>query len=169
MLRTSEEIVSHIKEHQGQIFDFAAEVLAPYLPFEYAQLVVDDLTEEEWCAPDEKGRTLPLSLDRTTILREMRHYMEFAIGKATGHRGLSASRSVSKFKAWDWLLGDEEIDAGYENYGAPTLKAICERYSFDLPPHNHENGAEEWCERCMFDRMAAGEPCMDACEEGCGL
>jgi hypothetical protein len=82
--------------------------------------------------------------------------MAFAWGKARDHRGISASRSVEKMRTWVWLLDDPEITANYQNYGAPILRAICERYGFPIPDGDD------------MRRMSEGEPCRDGCDEGCG-
>ena len=88
--------------------------------------------------------------------------MPFACEKASGHRGISASRSIEHFRNWLWLLGDDELlefsggDNNYINCGAPILKAIADKYRFDWPDDDGLN------------RMARGEPCVDGCVEGCG-
>lgn len=92
----------------------------------------------------------------------MLDYMPFALGKAQDHRGLSASRSIDHFRAWLWMLSDDEtlgfcdVEENYTNYGAPILREICENYGFDTP-------AETW-----FANMASGGPCSPDCRDGCG-
>jgi hypothetical protein len=91
----------------------------------------------------------------------MRDYMEFAWGKADDHRGLSAMRSVEKFKAWVWLLGNDKLvefcedDDHYAYYGAPVLQRICQEYSFPIP------------DDAGIQRMMKGLPCKDGCTSGC--
>jgi hypothetical protein len=95
---------------------------------------------------------------REDVLNKMREYMPFALQKAMGHRGISASRSVQHFRVLVWLLdeyGDIDWDA-YENYGMPILKQIAERYAFPFPDS----------EAAM--RMANGETCSVGCDAGCG-
>lgn len=61
-------------------------------------------------------------------------YMAFAWGKANGFRGISASRSMSHYKAWLWMLGQdqfEDIVDGMEFYGKPQLIRICEFLGVD--------------------------------------
>jgi len=113
----------------------------------------------QFCKPDaDLSEHKPEPLIRRRVLVLMREYMPFAVEKATGHRGLSANRSIEHFKAWVWLLGDyAEIDwNNYKNYGAPILKQISERYGFDLPPSE------------TLSRMARGAPCIAGCDMGCG-
>jgi len=101
----------------------------------------------------------PDGADREAVLSRMRDYMDFAIEKARDHRGLSALRSISHFKAWIWLLGDEDYEAmswdRHGPYGVPILKQICERYGFE-----HEFAG-------ILARMAEGKPCTDGCNNGC--
>lgn len=102
----------------------------------------------------------PLSDDR--VRDEMRQYMaEVGWDKVLGHRGISAGRTVEKMTAWLWLLGDDEMvrfaedDSNYPQYGAPILKAICEKYGFPIP----DDPAAR--------RMAVGRRCVPDCDEGC--
>ena len=149
-MRTANEIVDRCLA-KGDIFGFSAEALAEFLTFEEAKpLLKDTATPDKWeCEP----RT------REAVIRKMADYMNFAWGKVEGHRGISASRSVDKMRAWVWLLGDDdalrEIErAEYAQYGAPKLAVVCHRYGFPIP-------ADEWA-----TRMIAGEPC--GAYEGCG-
>lgn len=150
-MRTPREIAEHYSRHQkDDLLGFTGGVLVSHLPFDLAQpFLKPSVTSEEWG---------PLPLVWDAVLAEMREYMAFAWEKALNHRGISASRSVEKMRAWLFMLGDDEL-AGmerYENYGAPILLAICKKYGFLVP---NELAAE---------RMARGLPCTDGCDEGCG-
>lgn len=100
--------------------------------------------------------------DRESVIAEMREYMDFAWEKALGHRGISAGRSIDHFKAWLWLLGDDETkafldgDENYSQYGVPCLKKVCDVYGFKMPDDE------------AAKNMAEGRPCHPDCEEGCG-
>lgn len=110
------------------------------------------------CKPDaDLSDHEPVSQERDAILGVIREYMPFAVEKATGHRGISAGRSVDHFKSWVWLLGDyEEIDWNdYENYGAPILRQICQRYDIPVP------------DDVGFTMMAGGHKCSAHCDQGC--
>lgn len=91
----------------------------------------------------------------------MKDYMAFAWEKALGHRGLSAGRSVVRFRAWCWLIGDDDAVAfiddekNFPYYGVPILRYLSRRYAF-LEPEGEE-----------VDRMAGGKRCREDCEE-CG-
>jgi len=152
-MRTDEEILRRLGEIKGDdFFGAQSSELVSRLPFAIARpFLIDEATEAGWKT---YGR------DRDAIVGEMRGYMEFAVEKATGHRGLSASRSIEHFRSWVWLLSDEDFSAidweDYANYGAPILKAVANRFGIDLPDDP----------RLM--RMAEGKICSPDCEGGCG-
>lgn len=125
-MRTQKEIVDYLNsEDEDGIFSFRHEVLVPFLTFENAKPFLKEGVTDWKCS----------DLSRDSVLSQMRKYMEFAWGKVLDHRGLSANRSVSKMKAWRWLLGDSnKIEwRNYPNYGAPILAQVCELYSFNVP------------------------------------
>lgn len=149
-MRTYEEIKEKCQDPED-FFGHIAEVCVPYLPFSYAKEFLKEGVEE-WEHHE---------LTKENILKDMKDYMEFAWGKVENHRGLSASRSVEKMQAWLWLLEDELYDKieneeiEYKNYGAPILKAICEKYNFEIPNN-------QW-----INRMSIGLKCNELCDEGC--
>lgn len=126
-MKTQEEIVARLNQSDS-MFGFDRSVLVPFLDLEHAKpFLVPDMTD--WTQ---------VPLDRETVLNQMREYMDFAWRKVEDHRGLSASRSVEKFEAWLWLLGDEPVIADfdaapYENYGAPKLHVVCKAYGLPVP------------------------------------
>ena len=153
-MRTQQEIVDRMKA-ESSIFAFGSEVLAGYLELEHLR---------PFCKRDaDLADHKPSPLTSEHVLAEMRGYMEFAWGKALGHRSISASRSVEKFAAWLWLLGDDEMfsfaeaDSTYAQYGVPVLKAISVKYGFPFP------------DGPAVARMAQGLPCTAGCVEGCGV
>lgn len=122
------------------------------------QFLKDEITPELW-ASQSKPNT------RESIIASMRDYMDFALEKARDHRGISAGRSLDHFRAWLWLLEDEETlaflddEKNYPQYGAPCLKKICEVYDFKEYAEQFEGS---------LGNMARGESCTNGCEEGCG-
>lgn len=153
MTRTHEEIVEKLKEKQEEFMSFWPELLIGYLPFDHAKsFLKEGVKEEDW----EKDR---ISYDREHILEVMRDYMVFAWGKVEAHRGLSAGRSVDKFEAWTWFLGDDlDLESiSFENYGAPKLAKVCEFYGFSIP-----NSME-------VENMRNSQPCELNCNNGCGV
>lgn len=133
-MRTDEEIVAHVKKvSEGfDLFSTVADLIV-YLPYKHAkQFLKEGVTEEDW---EESYRPLT----REAVIKEIINYMDFAIGKAEGHRGISADRSIEHYKRWVWLLGDDDLlefledSDNYENYGAPMLKKICETYKIPFP------------------------------------
>lgn len=152
--RTDAEIVARINEIKDQDF-FGTETteLLARLPFIAARpFLLAAATYEDW-------EKVLRPNTRESILEEMRDYMTFAWDKATGHRGLSASRSIAHFCGWLYLLGEDELleysEHNYRPYGAPILARICERFGFTAPTD----------ERAL--RMMRGESCRPDCDEGC--
>lgn len=155
-MRTDEEIKARIEVIKKEdFFGFSIGDLLLRLTREQAKEIVGSSLEGE---TDDSWSTLPR--DRASILVEMGKYMTFAWEKVLDHRGLSATRSVQHYKAWIWLLGDEDFAAidwdRYPNYGAPVLLQICDRFGIGRP-----TSAE-------LLNMAEGEPCRVDCKEGCG-
>lgn len=154
-MRTTADIVElYRREKADDMLGFTADALLGYLSAEqFAEFAKPDADLSDWDQDE---------LTQDAVTERMRNYMEFAWGKALGHRGISASRSVAKMRAWLWVLADDELvtfaeaDENYENYGAPILWRICENYDFPLPDDSRAK------------RMAHGEPCFAGCDEGCG-
>lgn len=138
--RSNEEILAEFDRRSKDVllFDFGMEELIFRLPIELARPHFnDDVNEEEF-------RSEQKSMLYHDIIAEMRDYMVFAWDKANDERGLSAMRSVQRFTAWLWLLGDKETfafandDDNYASYGRPILAKICEVYGF--PNENKRGG-----------------------------
>lgn len=53
-------------------------------------------------------------------------------------------------------------EAGYENYGAPKVRAFAEGMGWSWSVLVPEGDAT------LLDRMASGLPCVPDCEYGCG-
>lgn len=153
--RTQDEILARFQA-ADDMFGFAREVLIEamtpetVLRFNPDATIGDDWTA--WSAADVKAKALS--------------YLDFAIEKATGHRGLSAERSVTKLREFAWLLGRDDVVAAmdaaeYPQYGMPKVKAFADgmRWPFS---------AETSWEQRALNRMAQGLPCTDDCGEGCG-
>lgn len=126
-MRTDKEILARVeavKDHDW----IGTEVsdLLSYLSFESVKPFLNEgVTEDQWSV---------IPRTRESILDEMLEYMPFAWDKANNGRGISASRSMSHYRAWTWMLGDEDkfgelLD--YEFYGKDNLVAICNHYGWD--------------------------------------
>ncbi len=158
-MRTNLEIVSKIRKHENDFFGFISTDLLEYLSFDLAKqfLEGDDIKKVE----SGKAKWKPSSLKTPYIIKSMKKYMVFALSKAENHRGLSASRSIEHFKAWIWLLGNDDYNFirwnNYKNYGAPVLRQICEKYQFAFPDDN-----------IGLKNMSQGLKCSENCKEGCG-
>lgn len=159
-MRPIDEILSRIEEVEpGDFFGAQLDGLIQALPFEHAKrwLLDDEASEAIW----EEDRSKDPKADAVK-------YLEFAVGKALDHRGLSAGRDIDHYRGWLWLLcTDEEFaefeETDYEPYGVPQLKVAARLL-----------GVEEWfTTRCETDgrlmRMADGDSCSRDCQEGCGF
>jgi hypothetical protein len=124
-MRTDDEIVARIDALRPTDFlGFDTQDLIVVLPFERAKKYLKpDAPADQWH---------PEPRDRESVLRKMRDYMPFAWEKANDCRGISASRSMSHYASWVWLLGDDLGDlTDYEHYGKDNLVRICEKYGWD--------------------------------------
>lgn len=151
-MRTMAEIAERCRS-SDDFLGFEQSALLDFLDFEHAQpFLKPEVTPDQW-----KSKLLT----REAILDIMREYMQFAWEKVENHRGISASRSVTKFHAWCWILGEDEAveictNTEYAQYGAPILRALSERFGFPLP------SGEVW-----YERMSTGIPC-GVSDCGCG-
>lgn len=157
-MKTVEQIIEHIDstKNLGTLSTIGDLVMfLPYKQVTQKHYLKEGTTKDEW-------DKLCLPLTEEVVIKEMREYMEFALEKAQKHRGLSASRSISHFINWLFILEDTELlefadnDGNYQNYGCPILKKICDKYGFKYP---EDEGMQN---------MAKGLPCRPDCDEGCG-
>ena len=115
-MRTDDEIVARLKEVSEGEHDWLGTEqgdLIARLPWDKAKpLLSVDVTEEQWAG-------IHISRDRYHLINEMREYMPFAWEKANGFRGISAGRSMSHFRAWVWLAGDDLGE--FNHYGFENL------------------------------------------------
>lgn len=160
---TTQEIKEKAVESKNanKLFAFDIDVYMNYLPYEYVkEFLKEGVTEEEWNkALKEDGHELPATHE--SVVADMKSYMEFAIGKALDHRGISANRSVQKMEAWTHIIRlYDEIDwDNYANYGAPILRQICDKMGWQ----------EMYQDKADFIRMSEGKKCTPDCNEGCGM
>jgi hypothetical protein len=165
---SQDEIVAFYQETRPlDLFGWYAEVLVTAMDFDHARpLLKADVTEEVWTA-DGCPKT-PDALRADAV-----DYLTFAFGKAAGHRGLSADRSVHKMAAYLFLLGYplEEYDtAGHENYGVPKLLVAARLLGTWQPgqPATGKDGEPDATEVDDLVRMGQGLPCELGCQLGCG-
>ena len=156
-MRNEQETIEQYRKEEKEVFSFAEDLLE-FVTFEAAKEFIEPKLLKDYESGKEKWTfTKPT---RANILKKIRDYMEFALGKAEDHRGLSAERSIEHFKHWVWLLGDKDYKTidweNYTNYGTPILKQICEVYEIDFPEDNHK-----------LVSMSQGKKCDIECE-GCG-
>lgn len=157
--RSQDEILARMVAACEDLFGFRREVLLLALDFDHArQFLVGDATAEQWAAATP-----------TDYAAEALAYLGFACGKALGHRGISASRSVDKLREWAWLFGRDDVvsamdSARYAMYGVPKLRAFAVRMG--------DPWAAVWTEHAVpggeLDRMSRSELCRPDCDAGCG-
>jgi hypothetical protein len=151
-MRSAEEIVKYIEKNKDP-FGVVLDELVPFLPYEHAKSY---LNEGVTCAHWERDNCYT----KEGVLRDAEEYMEFAWEKAGNHKGLSARRSLIKMLAWMFLLERDDIveamdQAGFVNFGAPMLAAVCEAMYWPIPDDEE------------IRRMIAGKPCVPRCDRGC--
>lgn len=153
--RTGEEMLARLRDvAPDDWLGFKREVLLVWMPYEQARaLLKEGTTADQWAAAvAEEG-------DPDTAAQG---YLEFAIGKISDHRGISASRAVDKLTEYAWLFGRDDVvaamdAASYAQYGAPKVKAFAVGMGWPWPADEGE-----------LERMADGEYCTPDCEDGCG-
>lgn len=126
-MRTQQEIVNRIDALKDNDFmGFQRSDLLSCLDFEHAKpFLKEGVTADQWQAE---------SCEPEAVKARMLEYMPFAWEKANGCRGISASRSMSHYSAWIWLLGDEDYFGDlqfYQHYGKSNLIMICKRYGWE--------------------------------------
>jgi hypothetical protein len=159
--RTQDEILARFLDVADEdMFGFAREVLAA---------AMDEATIRKAFPDINLPLAAPAEPDTSAAAQR---YLAFAIGKIVDHRGISASRSVTKLTEYAWLLGRDDVvkamdGADYAQYGAPKVRAFAEGMGWPFAdpagPSYREAPYRE-----ALERMSQGEPCRDGCDEGCG-
>lgn len=161
-MRSVEEILERIRyESDRDILGLSIGDLISVLTFEEAESIRnEDATKEDWGKVSSK--------DCEDVKRQLIDYMSFALEKCVNHRGISASRSIGHMRNYVWLMEDDEAlvfvedDSNYQNYGAPMLKYLSDRYGFDYKSVLDETEIK------MFLNMSKGLPCGLGNDCGCG-
>lgn len=161
-MRTTAEIITRIEAVQrgGDFFGTQTNDLLAALDFEHAKSYLrEGVTAEQWAEA--------MVATEGGIRDAAAGYLEFAVGKALNHRGISASRSVDHFRAWVFLLGtDEQLaqleSTEYEQYGVPQLAVAAEILEIPMTWDALLAASPE------LANMAKGEPCEPGCDSGCG-
>jgi len=141
------------------MFGTVRDHLIPYLPWSSAKrfFASDFVT-----AIDSGSRAwIQETVALDAVKAEMDSYMPFALSKAREHRGLSSMRTIWHYRAWLFLLDDDdgvafaEDESNYANYGVPILLWVCTKYGINFPD-------EPWA-----SRMSMGRGCEPGCGAGC--
>lgn len=153
-IRTQDEILERIRHlNRSPIgLGFHQEVLVLYgLDYDHAApFLKADVTRGAWGSPSTKS-----------VKDKAVQYLEFAIGKALDHRGLSAARSIEKMECFCWLLGGREgivTDEPFPMYGLPGLRAAAGFLGVSWPTGDSK-----------LDNMTAGRVCEPGCMDGCEM
>jgi hypothetical protein len=136
-MRTQAEIIERIKTaKKNDLFGFECGDYAGALTKESAEslrgiLLKDDADLSDW---EQQFKT------DEDVRKQCIGYMDFAWEKANNCRGLSAMRTMTHYKAWLWLLGQDGFDdlENYSHYGKDNLVRICK--FFDLDPKKWDDG-----------------------------
>ena len=122
--------LEYVKEHIDEI------ELDEFLDKRFTKRFIDFIPSNEWEKYGYKyvGKKeyVPKEWTEENILAQLRDDVEFAIEKATNHRGISAGLMNDVLKSWCIVLenGLENTDYGW--YGDKLIKAIDEYYGFGL-------------------------------------
>ena len=154
-MRTQQELFDYATGPGQDFFGFALEAVAGYMPFDIIKdKLKEGYTQEMW------------DMDRVeyteeNVRKDLAEYMrDYGWPKALGHRGISASRSVTKIGTWAYALGHDTQailkSSEWGQYGAGHLAVFCKL--LDLPIPEGED----------VENMIAGRPCEPGCEIGCG-
>lgn len=123
-MKTTKEVYEYCNKQKG-LFSFHLSAVAAFLPYDVIkESLKPETVESEW-----NEKSIPLT--RENVIAEMKDYFSFAMEKADDQRGLSAARSMQKYQAWIFALGDEEFSdslSNYSDYGKPQLEEIKARY-----------------------------------------
>ena len=94
---------------------------------------VEDWDDLGFSLQDGADAPAPKEWTRGSILQQLAADLEFAVEKAEGQRGISASLMYEVVKMWLWVLEDDlQHHSDYHNYGRPFLREVQEKYSDEL-------------------------------------
>lgn len=121
--KSSREILDYI-EKENDFMGNTIEVLINYLDWDSAKTMFKAEYVEKVDSGKEKWSQIT---DINEAVADMLDYYSFGLMKALDERGISASRTILKLKAWSWLLGRNDLveilddDDNYNPYGMPAL------------------------------------------------
>lgn len=136
--------LEYVKEHIDEIEQ------DKFLDTRFTKRFIDFLPTEEWekfgYKYSGKEKYIPKEWTEENILAQLKDDLDFAIEKATNHRGISASLMNGVLVSWCIVLenGLENIDYGW--YGDKLIKAIDKMYNFGLVTNDTFDSEfyEEW-------------------------
>lgn len=141
-MKTLDYVIEHHDEiEQDKFFDTRWTTrLLKFLPAEYIEKYGytyggDDINKrkvKEWTEEN--------------VLAQLKEDVEFAIEKATNHRGISSGLMNDVLRSWCIVLENGLEDTDYGFYGDELIKKIDKYYSFNLVDDNtfDEDFYREW-------------------------
>lgn len=153
-MRTTEEIVNRMHEAaDGDAFGFEWLEYTRAIPKGELARLAEGLIKEDADLSDWE----PDLLTEEQIREQCVAYMPFAWDKACSCRGLSALRSMSHYRAWLWLLGEDGFDdiSYFEFYGKDHLVRICEFLGLD--PAEWDDGIRVNSDEEYYDALEKQE------------
>lgn len=122
--------IDYVKEHIDEIEQ------DEFMDRRFTKRFIDYLPVEEWerFGFEYKGEDnfVPKTWTEENIKAELKDDLKFAIEKALGHRGISASLMYDVLKSWCIILENGLEKTGYGWYGDKLIKAIDEYYEFGI-------------------------------------
>lgn len=122
--------LDYVKEHIDEIEQDT------FLDKRFTKRFIGFLPSSEWEKYGYKytgeGEYIPKEWTEANILQQLRDDTEFAIEKATNHRGISASLMSGVLVAWCIVLENGLESTAYGWYGDKLIKKIDELYGFGL-------------------------------------
>lgn len=135
--------IEYVKEHID-------EIEKDILDTRFTKRFIDFLPATEWekygYSYTGKKEYIPKEWTEENILEQLKDDTEFAIEKATDHRGISASLMNAVLTSWCIVLENGLEDTDYGWYGDELIKAVDKLYGFGLVTDEtfDEEFYEEW-------------------------
>ena len=126
------------------------EIEKDFIDTRFTKRFIDFLPSDEWgkygYEYTGKGTYVPKEWTEENVLAQLKDDVEFAIEKATNHRGISASLMNAVLQSWCIVLENGLEDTDYGWYGDKLIKAVDEKYNFGLVTEDTFDGDfyKEW-------------------------
>lgn len=126
--------LEYVKEHISEIEKTS------FIDARFTKRFIDFIPTDEWekygFEYTGKNEIVPKEWTEDNIIAQLKEDTEFAIEKATHHRGISASLMNEVLKAWCIVLENGLENTEYGWYGDTLIKIIDSKYGFGLVNDN---------------------------------